>query len=50
MAVYLDLENYMGESKGHSSNGFMGGTSYNVQNSLINFGIKYNFKINIKSW
>lgn len=45
VAVYLDVENYSGASKGHSD-GLFGGKSYNTQNQLVNFGIKYNFKKN----
>jgi hypothetical protein len=43
MAVYLDVEFYSGTAKGYSD-GFFGRNSYNTENYLINFGIKYNFK------
>lgn len=43
MAVYLDVEFYSGTTKGYSD-GFFGRNSYNTENDLINFGIKYNFK------
>ncbi len=42
-AVYLDVEAYLGESKGHSE-GFFGNIHYNTENILVNFGVKHNFK------
>ena len=42
-AVYLDVEFYSGTTKGYSD-GLFGRNSYNTENYLINFGIKYNFK------
>ena len=43
MAVYIDFEAYSGASKGITQS-FFGSHSHNVENSLINFGLKYNFK------
>jgi hypothetical protein len=42
-AVYFDVESYRGGTKGHTGNNF-GKTSYKVENGLLNFGIKCNFK------
>lgn len=44
MAIYIDLETYFGQSKGHSPNFIWGDNHYITINSLINFGVKYNFK------
>jgi len=43
LAVYIDFEYYNGDSKGFSDN-LLGRKSYNVENNLLNFGVKYNFK------
>lgn len=43
MAVYIDFEGYSGASKGTTER-FFGRHSHNVENSLVNFGFKYNFK------
>jgi len=43
LAVYLDFEYYSGDSKGFSDN-LLGRRSYNVENNLVNFAVKYNFK------
>lgn len=43
IAIYLDAEFYSGTTKGYSD-GLLGRNSYNTENNLINFGIKYNFK------
>ena len=43
IAVYLDIESYKGSSKGHAEN-ILGKTSYEEENILINFGVKYSFK------
>ena len=42
-AVYFDIERYPGSTKGHTENIF-GKISYEVENVLMNFGIKYSFK------
>jgi hypothetical protein len=43
MAVYIDFEGYSGASKGETQT-ILGTQSHNVQNRLLNFGFKYNFK------
>lgn len=43
MAVYVDIEFIEGATKGNSD-GFFGKYSYNTENSVLNFGMKYNFK------
>jgi len=43
MAVYFDIERYLGSTKGQTV-GFLGKSSYEVENVLMNFGIKYSFK------
>ncbi len=43
MAVSLDIERYNGSNKGHSEH-ILGKSSYEVENVLMNFGIKYSFK------
>ena len=42
-ALYLGVERYFGGTKGHAET-ILGKTSYEVENSLLSFGIKYNFE------
>ncbi|MCK0180610.1 porin family protein [Flavobacteriaceae bacterium S0862] len=43
MAVYIDVEKYNGSNKGHTES-ILGKSSYEVENVLMNLGIKYSFK------
>ena len=42
-ALYLDVERYSGDTKGQVET-ILGKTSYEVENSLLSFGVKYSFK------
>jgi hypothetical protein len=42
-AIYLDVERYYGDTKGNAET-ILGKSSYEVENSLLSFGIKCNFK------
>lgn len=41
-ALYLDVERYYGGTKGNAET-ILGKTSYEVENSLLSFGVKYSF-------
>lgn len=43
MAVYVDLDYFNGSSKGYRST-LLGNVDYYTRNSLISFGVKFNFK------
>lgn len=42
-ALYLDVERYYGGTKGHVVS-VLGKATYEVENSLLSFGVKYSFK------